>query len=73
MKLDLIHNAHLWHRFWSVRFLFVAALFEVLGDILPAFMEVIPRWPFSLLTFASTVGAFVARFILQPELSDADQ
>lgn len=71
--MRLIPQAHLWHRFWSVRFLGLAMLFDVLGEVLPAFMDAIPRWPFAVLSLLAGIGAFMARFVLQPELGDADQ
>lgn len=71
--MKLIRNAHLWHRFWSVRFLALATILDVVGEVLPAFIDAIPRWPFATLSMLAAVGAFVARFVLQPSLHEDDQ
>lgn len=60
---------------WSVRLMLLAALLTALEAVLPFFSELIPRWPFAILTFVVVAAALIARFVAQPKTlpGDADE
>ena len=53
---------------WSIRLTVLAGLFSAAEVILPAFIEVLPRHLFVVLSFVAIVGAAVARLVAQPEM-----
>lgn len=55
---------------WSARLMIVAALLSGVEIILPLYSDAFPRGLFAGLSFAATIGAFVARFVAQKGLSD---
>lgn len=55
-------------RAWSIRLAILAALFSGAEVVLPMFIDVLPRNLFAALSFASVVGAAVARVVAQPEM-----
>lgn len=55
---------------WSLRLMVLAALLSGAEIVLPLFSEALPRGLFSLLSFLTVAGAFVARFIAQKGLSE---
>lgn len=57
---------------WSVRLMLLAAFLTALEAVLPFFSDLIPRWPFAILTFAVVAAALVARFVAQPRTMPGD-
>lgn len=60
-------------RAWSIRFIVLAALFSGVEIALPYLDGLLPigRGVFAILTFAATVGAFVARIVAQRSVSES--
>lgn len=54
---------------WSIRLAALAAVLSGIEIALPFFSETFPRLIFAGLSFLATVGAFIARFVAQKELS----
>jgi hypothetical protein len=52
-------------RSWSVRFIAIAALLSGFEVLLPLLSDFIPRGVFAVLSFLTTVAAFVARLVVQ--------
>lgn len=50
---------------WSIRLAALAAVLSGVEIVLPFFVESFPRGAFAALSFVSTVGAFIARFVAQ--------
>lgn len=54
---------------WSIRLAALAAVLSGVEIVLPFFSETFPRLVFAGLSFLATVGAFVARFVAQKEIT----
>ena len=54
---------------WSIRLAALAALLSGVEIVLPFFSEAIPRGIFAVMSFLATVGAFIARFVAQKEIT----
>lgn len=54
---------------WSIRLAALAALLSGIEIALPFFSDTFPRLVFAGLSFLATVGAFIARFVAQKELT----
>lgn len=69
----LVHNWHeLLRRAWSLRLMELAALADIILNIVPATADYLPWW----LTLALLAGAWAARLVAQPaekEASNANQ
>ena len=50
---------------WSVRLAVVAGLFSALEVVVPMFEASMPRGLFALASGVSTMGAIIARFVIQ--------
>jgi len=50
---------------WSVRLAVVAGLFSALEVVVPLFESSMPRGVFALASGVSTMGAIIARFVIQ--------
>lgn len=55
-------------RAWSIRLSIVAAVFTAAEVVVPLFGDVLPRGVFVLLAFIASIGAAVARLVVQPEV-----
>jgi hypothetical protein len=55
---------------WSVRLMLLAAILSGVEIVLPFFSEAIPRGLFSVLSFLTVAGAFVARLLAQKGLNE---
>jgi hypothetical protein len=56
-------------RAWSIRLAALAAVLSGVEIALPFFSESFPRLVFAGLSFLATVGAFIARFVAQKEIT----
>lgn len=50
---------------WSVRLALVAGLFSALEVVIPLFESSMPRGLFAMASGVSTMGAIIARFVIQ--------
>lgn len=57
---------------WSVRLMLLAAFLTAVEAVLPFLSDLIPRWPFAILTFVVVAAALVARFVAQPRTMPGD-
>jgi hypothetical protein len=55
-------------RAWSIRLSIVAAVFTAAEVVVPLFGDALPRGVFVLLAFIASIGATVARLVVQPEV-----
>jgi hypothetical protein len=73
VNVKLIDNAgKVLRQAWSVRLGIIAGLFSGAEVVVPMFAETIPRNAFAILSFATAMGAVVARFVAQPRIHDGD-
>ena len=66
----------LWHRFWSVRFAVLSALFGIaaqLQDSLPIIRDFVTPHEFAVLSIACGVASAMSRVIKQPTLPGGSQ
>lgn len=54
---------------WSIRLAALAAVLSGVEIALPFFSDTFPRLVFAGFSFLATVGAFIARFVAQKELT----
>lgn len=55
---------------WSVRLMILAGLLSGVEVVLPFFSDAIPRGPFAVLSFFAVAAAFVARMVVQKDLTN---
>lgn len=53
------------NRVWSMKFIIAAVLFEAADQVLPLFVDFIPKGPFAVLSMIAAVGAGAARLVKQ--------
>ena len=68
--MKLIDQPTKWHRFWSMRFAILAAVFGALELALPLWQDVIPQTTFATLSTLCAAAAAISRVIKQEALND---
>jgi hypothetical protein len=58
---------HLLRKSWAVRWAVVAGLLSGAEVILPLFVDALPRNVFAVLSVVATLGAVIARVLVQPK------
>lgn len=59
---------HIVRKSWSLKFIFLAAIFTACEAILPLYVDQFQRDTFAVLTFIAIIGAFVSRLIAQQDI-----
>lgn len=68
MKIKLIDEwREVLKKAWSIRFIIITAILNGAEVVLPLFSDSFPRGIFSILSFFSVSGAFLARILAQKE------
>lgn len=57
---------HILQHAWSVKWMFLAGVFDVGSAIAPAYITAVPIWVFAGLTLVCTMGGIWARILCQP-------
>jgi hypothetical protein len=66
MKITLVPNwKAVLKKAWSIRLWALAAVFETSGVVLPLFVDIMPKWAFSLLALVTAAGGIWARLVEQ--------